>query len=500
MSKRKASFDSRGSDNSSANNPSKRKASFDLSLASNNGRKSSFDLSGNLLEDPSTSSYFGNPETTNLDEDVMALTTAPSNRSEDDHMLLEVLGGLRSRSNTIGTLDTNTLGGALGSLSGISIGGHRSRSNTLDTLGTAGFARSRSSSIADGGYHRYRSNSIDELAFAASALQHSGIIDDLTAVAANLENALSHPGAAHAQAGQTQQAQAVAAVANLSSSPLMSANVSVADDVSTTSVLYNDDLQRIVQSAVAACAHIDVESHVSTRKNSDAENADAAMMGAASHAAFAGVDPNALESAVAAALLTTPNTCNGSAAADAGVGNGVAAPTFDINYDEIASMAVPMTSLDGRELPGNTFDRSKTPVRSNLSCFDQKKSSAKRQTPKENWAARERLYSQGEHDTAVPIIVGSALSSSSYPVVSNDFHATKAVSYTRKHIAPSSFRETIGSSCGQEKGQSNQKWDEMFDCLKQYVANKRMEEMAKGHDISTWVWCGNVPTNFKVCR
>eukprot|EP00592_Proboscia_alata_P014773 CAMPEP_0194396170 /NCGR_PEP_ID=MMETSP0174-20130528/124833_1 /TAXON_ID=216777 /ORGANISM="Proboscia alata, Strain PI-D3" /LENGTH=1160 /DNA_ID=CAMNT_0039192193 /DNA_START=129 /DNA_END=3611 /DNA_ORIENTATION=+ len=45
--------------------------------------------------------------------------------------------------------------------------------------------------------------------------------------------------------------------------------------------------------------------------------------------------------------------------------------------------------------------------------------------------------------------------------------------------------------------QSNQKWDEMLACLKDYIIEKKAEPAKKGANGETCEWDGNVPTNFK---
>jgi hypothetical protein len=49
------------------------------------------------------------------------------------------------------------------------------------------------------------------------------------------------------------------------------------------------------------------------------------------------------------------------------------------------------------------------------------------------------------------------------------------------------------------RGQASQKWESMFDCLLEFI-DERKEEDAKDlseEDMKTWIWDGNVPTNFK---
>ncbi|GAX26447.1 hypothetical protein FisN_37Hh003 [Fistulifera solaris] len=49
------------------------------------------------------------------------------------------------------------------------------------------------------------------------------------------------------------------------------------------------------------------------------------------------------------------------------------------------------------------------------------------------------------------------------------------------------------------KGQASQKWDSMFDCLLEFITDRKSEETAgmTQKDIDEWMWDGNVPTNYK---
>lgn len=56
------------------------------------------------------------------------------------------------------------------------------------------------------------------------------------------------------------------------------------------------------------------------------------------------------------------------------------------------------------------------------------------------------------------------------------------------------------SSCSKTaKGQASQKWDSMFDCLLEFITDRKEEETAgmSQKDIDDWMWDGNVPTNYK---
>jgi len=65
--------------------------------------------------------------------------------------------------------------------------------------------------------------------------------------------------------------------------------------------------------------------------------------------------------------------------------------------------------------------------------------------------------------------------------------------------AAKSIHTTPGSSLSKGGGQSNQKWDEMFECLVSYVKEERLKatkDMSE-EDKTKWEWSGNVPTMFK---
>jgi hypothetical protein len=57
------------------------------------------------------------------------------------------------------------------------------------------------------------------------------------------------------------------------------------------------------------------------------------------------------------------------------------------------------------------------------------------------------------------------------------------------------FASTASMAKKTTRGLGNQKWEEMLNCLKQYVVDK-CKETPVGR---TFVWDGHVPTNFKVC-
>lgn len=477
MSKRKASFDSNGSSQQST---ARRKASFDISSFASNDpdRKSSFDLSHiaeltgsssvTNLEDHIGSSSHHQLSTSSSDPIATAFLAAASAKigsdgnhsssAADEQLLLETLGDIngnrRSRSNTMDTTFSLSLldrsrSNTMDTLNALGLQQFRSRSNTLDTLGSALNFRSRSNSLVGiGESYRHRSNSLDELVIAASALQHTGIIDDITAAAAGVTKKHDTPdnlSNINMNAGRPR--------ATSTSSPLLSASASLADDMSTNSfLLHSNDMQKMVQTAVAACADIDVNSSINSAPQSNTKGAE---------------QSDALESTVAALAASTSNI-------------------HEINYDEIASMAVPLIPIQGNNAKVPTeicVKRSKTPVHKNTS--------AKKHTPKDQWRAREEKHSNGQSDmTAVPL----SSNMSSYPIVS-----ASARTLPKSKSSRAASRSTSDAApC--EKGQSNQKWEEMFECLKQYVAEKRKQDEAKGVNMENWSWEGNVATNYKVRR
>jgi hypothetical protein len=73
-------------------------------------------------------------------------------------------------------------------------------------------------------------------------------------------------------------------------------------------------------------------------------------------------------------------------------------------------------------------------------------------------------------------------------------------SMSTPYTPASSNMSTPGSarSCD-SKRQSSQKWDSMFDCLLEFVEDRRKEDCIDMTDAEkkAWVWDGNVPTTFK---
>lgn len=64
-------------------------------------------------------------------------------------------------------------------------------------------------------------------------------------------------------------------------------------------------------------------------------------------------------------------------------------------------------------------------------------------------------------------------------------------------IAPKSSIATTKQV--KQQGQSNQKWDSMFDALVEFIEQRRLEDTAQlgEKEKEAWIWDGNVPTNYK---
>ncbi len=67
----------------------------------------------------------------------------------------------------------------------------------------------------------------------------------------------------------------------------------------------------------------------------------------------------------------------------------------------------------------------------------------------------------------------------------------------KRKAYPSTTKSTPSSTS--KGGQSNQKWEEMFECLVVYVKEQRIKETANmpEEDKAKWEWSGNVPTMYK---
>eukprot|EP00980_Cylindrotheca_fusiformis_P010848 scaffold2462_cov127-Cylindrotheca_fusiformis.AAC.5 len=81
------------------------------------------------------------------------------------------------------------------------------------------------------------------------------------------------------------------------------------------------------------------------------------------------------------------------------------------------------------------------------------------------------------------------------PLTSNSAcnSATPSAPYTPAMSTPGSAKSTAS------KGQSSQKWDSMFDCLLEFIEERKKEDAAEmsEEEFKDWVWDGNVPTTYK---
>ena len=70
---------------------------------------------------------------------------------------------------------------------------------------------------------------------------------------------------------------------------------------------------------------------------------------------------------------------------------------------------------------------------------------------------------------------------------------TPSTPYTSVLTTPGSAKSTAS------KGQSSQKWDSMFDCLVEFIKERKEVETKdlSDEEIKDWAWDGNVPTTFK---
>ena len=78
-----------------------------------------------------------------------------------------------------------------------------------------------------------------------------------------------------------------------------------------------------------------------------------------------------------------------------------------------------------------------------------------------------------------------------------------AVSYKTVASTPftpaSSINTPASAKSTASKGQSSQKWDSMFECLLEFVDERKQEETkdASEEEKKEWIWDGNVPTTYK---
>ncbi|CAB9505394.1 Helicase associated domain [Seminavis robusta] len=90
-------------------------------------------------------------------------------------------------------------------------------------------------------------------------------------------------------------------------------------------------------------------------------------------------------------------------------------------------------------------------------------------------------------------------------VAKSSAHETPKISNTSSRVADqlpsvvvSAAAKTSGAKSG-NKEKSTQKWDSMYDCLLQFVLDRKEEETAGAseEEIADWIWDGNVPTTYK---
>ena len=92
-----------------------------------------------------------------------------------------------------------------------------------------------------------------------------------------------------------------------------------------------------------------------------------------------------------------------------------------------------------------------------------------------------------------PAVHAKANDNFSTPRVAHGATAATPGSVYSNFSTPGSYKSTSS------KGQSSQKWDSMFDCLLEFIEERKKEEFATLNDEEkkAWVWDGNVPTTFK---
>ena len=69
-------------------------------------------------------------------------------------------------------------------------------------------------------------------------------------------------------------------------------------------------------------------------------------------------------------------------------------------------------------------------------------------------------------------------------------------------MAPEGINDSSTKNCGGDgggSGQANQKWEKMFECMIEFAEERKAEDTKDMTDDEkkTWVWDGNVPTNYK---
>lgn len=89
----------------------------------------------------------------------------------------------------------------------------------------------------------------------------------------------------------------------------------------------------------------------------------------------------------------------------------------------------------------------------------------------------------------------------STPKISNALSAQQPLIATpATSFPPNTPSAELFSSAAKESKASSQKWDDMFECLVQFVKDRKAEELkgASDKEKEEWEWDGNVPTLYKV--
>jgi hypothetical protein len=86
----------------------------------------------------------------------------------------------------------------------------------------------------------------------------------------------------------------------------------------------------------------------------------------------------------------------------------------------------------------------------------------------------------------------------------SDVFSTPRISNASNLATPGTGYSSMATPCSSmkgsaSKGQSSQKWDSMFDCLLEFIEDRKKEDIVdmSEEEIKVWVWDGNVPTTYK---
>ena len=141
---------------------------------------------------------------------------------------------------------------------------------------------------------------------------------------------------------------------------------------------------------------------------------------------------------------------------------------------------------DGRAVGGKrTIKNRKRPLPTNPNITSTKKFS-RLECPSTPMTVKSSDY---EAQSSVSGVISMYTDSNDRARVNND-------TPKRKNTTPLS---NVDDNNGPKSGQSNQKWDEMFECLKEYVREVKIKEtkgMSEDEKLK-WEWSGNVPTMYK---